>query len=124
MKQRLLDGWISGRKKSTWASDNRNLMLAMLGGAGLMYLFDPARGNRRRAELWHQATRAAHKTGDALGTTSRDLANRTQGLLSPLTSLFQGGEADDRVIGARVRAHWAAWSHTRARLRFVPRMAA
>jgi uncharacterized membrane protein len=108
MYQELMNRWPIGRKHSSWLRENQDVGLTIFGGlgvgAGLMYLFDPSRGNRRRAEMWHQFTRAAHRTGATLGTTSRDLRNRSWGLLSQFTSLFKRGAADDQVLEARVRS--------------------
>ena len=64
------------------ASGDRLLPLIGAAGAGaaLMYLFDPARGARRRRLVTDQVVHAGHVVGDALGVTGRDLANRGRGL--------------------------------------------
>lgn len=85
---------------------NRNLLL--LGGiglgAGLMYIFDPDRGRRRRATARDAARHIANAFDDAVGKTSRDLSNRAQGLVAELDSVFRCEEADDDVVAARVRS--------------------
>jgi hypothetical protein len=73
-------------------------------GAGLMYVLDPDRGNRRRALIRDKAARTLNKTGGAIGVTSRDLSHRTRGLVSGLTTLFGDDQATDEVIVARVRS--------------------
>lgn len=73
-------------------------------GAGLMYVLDPDRGNRRRALIRDKAARSLNKTGDAIGVTSRDISHRTRGLVSGLTTLFSDDQATDEVIVARVRS--------------------
>ena len=73
-------------------------------GAGLMYLFDPDRGKRRRAKVRDKARHLANKTDDVIGKTSRDLANRVTGIVSEAESLFTSGGASDEVLAARVRS--------------------
>jgi uncharacterized membrane protein/osmotically-inducible protein OsmY len=113
MYKGLIYGWAINRflnsgRRSGWGRAKQNTGLTLLSGlglgAGLMYLFDPNRGNRRRAELQHQLTHAAHKSGDAIGTTARDVGNRARGLWSQIASWFKSDEADDQVIEARVRS--------------------
>jgi uncharacterized membrane protein len=72
-------------------------------GAGLMYLFDPDRGNRRRAQMRNKVRHVANKTNDAIGKTSRDVANRVSGIVAEAGSLFTCGDASDEVLAARVR---------------------
>ena len=74
-------------------------------GAGLMYMFDPDRGNRRRAKMRDKFRHVANKTDDAIGKTSRDLANRFSGIVAEAESLvFPRGKAPDEVLVARARA--------------------
>jgi hypothetical protein len=58
-------------------------------GAGCMYLFDPDRGKRRRAELRNKAKHINHIAIEAAGKTQRDLRNRLlgSGLRSGLSSV-------------------------------------
>jgi uncharacterized membrane protein/osmotically-inducible protein OsmY len=85
---------------------NKNLLfLGGIGlGAGLMYMFDPDKGRRRRATARDAAHHMANAFDDAVGKTSRDLSNRAQGLVAELNSIFRCEEADDDVIAARVRS--------------------
>jgi hypothetical protein len=57
---------------------NRALKLLGAGafGAGLMYLFDPDRGKRRRALLRNKAEHARRIAVDAAGKTRCDVRNR------------------------------------------------
>lgn len=73
-------------------------------GAGLMYVFDPERGKRRRAQMSDKVRHIANVTDDAIGKTSRDLANRVTGIVAQAESLFMNGEAPDEVLVARVRS--------------------
>jgi uncharacterized membrane protein len=80
-------------------------MISGLGlGAGLMYLFDPDRGKRRRTRVHDKVTHLVNKTDDAIGKTSRDLANRLTGIGAEAESLFVCGKASDDVLSARVRS--------------------
>jgi uncharacterized membrane protein/osmotically-inducible protein OsmY len=85
---------------------NRNLLfLGGIGlGAGLMYIFDPDRGRRRRATARDAAHHIVNDLNSAVGKTSRDLSNRAQGLVAELNSIFRCEEADDDVVAARVRS--------------------
>jgi hypothetical protein len=49
--------------------------------AGLMYLFDPDHGNRRRALLRDKITDAINKVRSTVDVTRRDLENRAYGML-------------------------------------------
>ncbi len=82
--------------------------LAALGGlgmgAGLMYLFDPVRGKRRRALVRDQLAHAGHVIARSMPTTSRDLRHRAYGVLAEGSHLFQHEEVSNEVLEARVRA--------------------
>ena len=84
-------------------------------GTGLMYLLDPDRGRRRRALLRDKGARAVRKTGDCIEVTKRDLANRTQGIVTEVQSRFSSEQIDDGKLVERVRAKLGrAVSHPRA----------
>jgi len=84
-------------------------------GAGLMFLFDPARGARRRSMVRDRVVRAAHKTRDAYDATRRDVGNRLSGAAAEVRSQLNGDGADDWTIGERVRAKLGrVASHPRA----------
>lgn len=84
-------------------------------GSGLMFLFDPDRGNRRRALLRDKCVSAARKTGEGFEVTARDLRNRTQGLVTEVQSRFSSEPVQDSVIVERVRAKLGrVVSHPRA----------
>jgi gas vesicle protein len=62
-------------------------ILAGLGvGAGLMYLFDPQGGNRRRALIKDKAAKLNRQTREALEGTAKDLSNRARGMAHELKS--------------------------------------
>lgn len=76
-------------------------------GAGLMYMFDPQQGRRRRALVRDQLVHALNKLDDGIGVLSSDLSNRTQGLVARIRSMrvrFAGESVSDEVLHARVRS--------------------
>lgn len=80
-------------------------------GAALVYWLDSQRGASRRAEMRQRAVRAAREASDAAEVTSRDLANRSRGLvarlrgrLADLGDRMRGKPVDDFILAARVRA--------------------
>src|SRR5207237_356285 len=77
-------------------------------GLGLMYFLDPDQGRRRRALVRDQMVHAAHKTGDAVDATSRDIANRAKGAVAELRGRFQDTNVSDDVLRERVRARIGA----------------
>jgi len=59
-------------------------------GSGLMYLFDPVLGKRRRALMRDRAkriNRASLRMAKTIDKTARQLANRTQGLVREVQTL-------------------------------------
>jgi uncharacterized membrane protein len=84
-------------------------------GAGLMYLYDPDRGRRRRALLRDQATSLVNTSDDAMDKAVRDIQNRLRGTWAETRAMFSGDEAPDWVIEERVRAELGRTSrHTGA----------
>lgn len=79
-------------------------------GAGLMYIFDPAMGRRRRALARDKSVHAWKKTSDAVEATARDVTNRAVGLSQKLRSSFSRQESpsdavlSDAVLVERVRS--------------------
>ena len=73
-------------------------------GAGLMYLYDPERGRRRRHLVRDKFMRGARRMGTAAGRTASDVRHRTRGLGARARHLVQRRPPDDRVLEERVRA--------------------
>ena len=73
-------------------------------GAAVMYLLDPGAGRRRRAVARDKALSTFKTTGGSVAKKSRDLGNRTRGLVAEAGSRLRREQADDRVLGERVRS--------------------
>jgi BON domain-containing protein len=81
------------------------ILLGGLGlGAALMYVLDPERGKRRRAVVRDKAVSVTKKTGDSLGSRSRDWKNRAKGVAAEVRSLARKEDVSDPVVEERVRA--------------------
>jgi len=78
-------------------------------GAGLMYVLDPDRGNRRRAVVRDKTAHLATSARDAVGRTSRDLTNRLSGLAAGVEALFETEQVLDEVLVQRVRSKIGRW---------------
>ncbi len=84
-------------------------------GAGLMYLFDPDRGRRRRALIRDQMIHTTHRAEGSLEKASRDVGNRARGVMARTRSAFALGGVSDDTLLARVRANLGhVVSHPRA----------
>jgi uncharacterized membrane protein len=86
----------------------RNAVLALGAaglGAGLMYLFDPDSGRRRRARLRDRLRAAAHRSQASLATAARDLRNRLVGLAAETRARLAPVPVPDDTLAERVRSH-------------------
>lgn len=80
------------------------LVGGLITGAGLMYLFDPDRGARRRALVRDQATSARQRAARTLQATFEDARNRATGTLAEAQHRWRGENVPDEVLAERVRA--------------------
>lgn len=83
------------------------MILSAVVGAGLMYVFDPRGGTRRRALMRDKATSLAHKSSDMVTTAKgiqQDTGNRFRGMLHELKSRRRNEPVDDETLVARVRS--------------------
>lgn len=87
-------------------------------GAGIMYLMDPNVGRRRRAIARDKSKHYLHEAEDAMSKATRDLSNRTRGVVAEtrkairnrelphLTSQFEFGKENwspaARLIGTTI----------------------
>ena len=78
-------------------------------GAGMMYLFDPSQGRRRRARIRDGAVRAWNDTGDTIEAKTRDLSNRAQGVIHDAAAML----APDRLLRQGENLVPASWAPSR-----------
>jgi osmotically-inducible protein OsmY len=92
------------------------VILAVLGGAGLMYFLDPDAGRRRRALVRDQIVKARHQIEEKTEAAQKQAANKAQGVVAETQShLRQQPEVDDYTLAARVRSEMGrVVSHSRA----------
>jgi hypothetical protein len=85
-------------------------------GMGLMYLFDPAQGNRRRKVLGQKGKSYAGGGRDYGAKMARHLRNRARGVVAKIGAIGRGPvEVDDDVLVERVRSQAGRkLSHPRA----------
>jgi hypothetical protein len=87
----------------------------LMGGAALMYLFDPARGRTRRVHTRDKLLHVGHEASSALDVARHDLKNRGLGFFAELRGRLRDGRVDDEVLAERVRAKLGRFtSHPRA----------
>jgi uncharacterized membrane protein len=83
----------------------RTILLTSAGlGVAAAYLLDPASGNRRRRRVGNALVHAAHETTHAVSTVSRDLRNRTRGVVASARRTIRRERPIDAVLQERVRA--------------------
>jgi hypothetical protein len=83
-------------------------------GAGLMYLFDPTRGARRRAALADRVAHVLRIERELFDRARRDAENRVRGILDQLRSP-RPAEVSDDILEPRVRSKLGhCVSHARA----------
>lgn len=74
-------------------------------GTGLMYLFDPRQGNRRRAVARDKVTHVLNRSSILSGKMIRHLRNKVEGLVANAThSLRPEGTTSDRKLVERIRS--------------------
>lgn len=76
----------------------------LLVGAGLMYLFDPRQGRRRRSLARDRIVHARHELEEELEGRARDLGNRARGRAREGVRRVMEHRVDDQVLEERVRA--------------------
>jgi len=83
----------------TTGAQGLNTGLLLIGGIGLgaalMYLFDPEKGRWRRALVRDKVIGATNQASQLLGQTSRDLQNRTHGIVAEAGSALGDSATDD-----------------------------
>jgi osmotically-inducible protein OsmY len=85
--------------------NSRYTWAAMLGlGAGVMFLFDPQGGNRRRALLRDKLRRFSRITGERTSAWSEMAADHARGFVAETSARLRHEEVDDYTLVERVRA--------------------
>ena len=88
-----------------------NKGVALVGGVGLgaalMYIFDPDRGQRRRAQIREKVEAAGNKVSDKAEKVGRDLRDRASSVVAETKAMFRQEDVTDEVLIDRVRARLA-----------------
>lgn len=79
-------------------------LAGLAAGAGLMYVFDPIGGARRRSLVRDQLTHLRHEAADALDSTREQIGDRATGAVAETRRAFTEGPVDDRRLEERVRS--------------------
>jgi uncharacterized membrane protein len=73
-------------------------------GAGLMYMFDPDKGRRRRALVRDQMAHMSRTLSRAMSATSRDLTHRVYGAVAEGGKMLRREDVSDEALTNRIRA--------------------
>ena len=73
-------------------------------GAGMMYLFDPNSGRRRRSLVRDQLRHSCSATSKSADVLRRDASNRLHGLISEMRHSLNHDQPPDEVLVDRVRS--------------------
>ena len=73
-------------------------------GAGLMYLYDPNYGQRRRAQIRDKFESIKNQADDNIDVAMTDMRNRTRGFFADMMAMVDQEEAPDWLLEERVRA--------------------
>lgn len=73
-------------------------------GAGLMFIFDPDRGRRRRAISRDKIRHLQSKSGEMLEKATHDLRNRALGIVAETSAALRIEQITDDQLIARVRS--------------------
>jgi BON domain len=93
----------------------KDVLTGMGIGAALAFTLDPNRGRYRRAVIRDKMFRCMRATRYGLGTTARDMSNRTRGVVAATRGRYADTDVDDDVLVQRIRAKLGrASSHPRA----------
>jgi len=81
-----------------------SFLLGAAAAAGLMYLFDPKEGNRRRALLRDKLVHLSKVTEQKREGASQDVGNRLRGLAAEVRGRLRSEPVSDDILVARVRS--------------------
>ncbi|MEW6731797.1 MAG: hypothetical protein AB1489_10760 [Acidobacteriota bacterium] len=68
-------------------------------GAGLMFIFDPAKGKDRRTLVRGKVTDTVAKTGEVITKTPQNIANRVSGIMGEARSSYKKIK-DDKLVAS------------------------
>jgi hypothetical protein len=92
----------------------RSVIVGGAAGSALMFMFDPARGRRRRTLVLGRISRVTRTAREGVTETSRDLANRASGVVARARAR-SSPPPDEATLVGRVRAKLGrVSSHPRA----------
>lgn len=80
------------------------IFTGIVAGAGLMYLFDPQQGSRRRSYTWDKTKKAVRQGGTRAAALGRDVAHRTKGVVVETARKLRSEKVSDETLENRVRA--------------------
>jgi osmotically-inducible protein OsmY len=97
---------VRGEESGGWAGRVLFAGVAGLVGAGLAYLFDPARGRSRRARLADQAVASVRRGMRVTGRAARRVTSDVRGRVTALQHATDEGDPfpDDVTLAARVQS--------------------
>jgi osmotically-inducible protein OsmY len=101
------EGTIKERERGSTSSGMSALTVGAICvgvGAGLMFLFDPSRGRRRRAMLRDKAAHYAGSSAHVVKRTTDDLRNRATGAYAATRSRLSREEISDPQLVERIRS--------------------
>src|SRR5688572_13372492 len=92
-------------KKAHYSGGIASLLMMMGMGAGLMYLYDPQTGSRRRALLRDKVVGLRHDAERVMDGRTEDVQNRLMGAAAEAKKLLKREPVDDATLAARVKTH-------------------
>jgi osmotically-inducible protein OsmY len=94
----------SSEESTSRGNSTGTLLIGLVAGAALAFLFDPARGATRRAVLRDKLASALRSTRRDVNAKALDLKQRGQGLIAETRNRMNDENVGDEQLVARVRA--------------------
>ncbi len=96
--------FLTRQRSFAWGLPTWTGLGALVVGAGLLYLLDPADGRRRRREILGRAGDVARETAESAARAVRDLRNRAAGMLAAARRHLRRDETTGVKLASRVRS--------------------